>query len=74
MINELEENETSRNHSKKNSKQLFLNHLKQSGFTRRKAAEADEDEQEAFHEERKKAAGDGRHRSLYRPDQEIRPS
>ena len=32
---------------------------------RRSAAEADEDEQGAFYDELKKAAGDGRHRSLY---------
>jgi transposase len=51
--------------------------LKEAGLSyqkpRRKAAEADENEQEAFHDELKKAAATGRHRSLYRPNQEIRP-
>ncbi len=41
---------------------------------RRTAAEAEADEQETFHEELKKAAGDGRHSSLYRSNQEIRAS
>jgi transposase len=53
--------------------------LKEAGLSyqkpRRKAAEADENEQEAFYDElKKKAAGDGRHGSLHRPNQEIRPS
>jgi len=52
--------------------------LKEAGLSyqkpRRTAAEADEDEQEEFHDELKKAAGNGRHRSLYRPNQEICPS
>jgi len=52
--------------------------LKEAGLSyqksRRKAAEADEDDQEVFHDEFKKAAGDGRHNSLYRPNQEIRAS
>jgi hypothetical protein len=52
--------------------------LKEAGLSyqkpRRSAAKADEDEQEAFHNEIKKATEDGRHRSLYRPNQEIRPS
>jgi len=43
--------------------------LKEAGLSyqkpRRSAAEADETEQEAFHDELKKTAGDGRHRSLY---------
>ncbi len=33
--------------------------------TRRSAAEADESEQETFHDKFKKAAGDGRHGSLH---------
>jgi len=41
---------------------------------RRSVAEADEDEQEVFHGELKKAAGDECHRSLHRPNQKIRPS
>jgi len=52
--------------------------LKEAGLSyqkpRRSAAEADEDEKETFREDLKKAAGDGRHRSLHRPDQEIRAS
>ena len=38
---------------------------------RRRTAEADEDEQEVFHDKPKKAAGAGHYRSLYRPNQEI---
>jgi hypothetical protein len=49
--------------------------LKEAGLTyqkpRRTAAEADEDEQEEFHDELKKASGDGRHRSLHRSNEEI---
>jgi transposase len=41
---------------------------------RHSAAETDENEQEEFHDELKKTAGDGRHRSLYRSNQEIRAS
>lgn len=41
---------------------------------RRSAAEADENEQEEFHNDLKKASGDGRHRSLHRPNEEIRAS
>jgi transposase len=52
--------------------------LKEAGLTyqkpRRSAAEADEDEHEAFHDELKKASGDGRHRSLHRSNEEIRAS
>jgi transposase len=49
--------------------------LKESGLSyqkpRRSAAEADQDEQEQFHDELKKAAGDRRHGSLHRPNQQI---
>lgn len=40
---------------------------------RRTAAEAEESNQEAFYDELKKTSGDGRHSSLHRSDQEIRP-
>ena len=52
--------------------------LKEAGLSyqkpRRLAAEDDEDEQKEFRDNLKKAAGDGRHSSLYRSDQEIRAS
>lgn len=38
------------------------------------AAESDAEEQEAFREELKKAAGDGRRSSLYQSNQEIHAS
>jgi hypothetical protein len=53
--------------------------LKEAGLSYQKprptAAESDVEEQETFREElKKKAAGDGRHSSLYRSNQEIRAS
>ncbi len=49
--------------------------LKEAGLSyqkpRRTAAESDADEQQMFREKLKKAAEDGRHRSLYRSNQEI---
>jgi transposase len=52
--------------------------LKEAGLSyqkpRRTAAESDAEEQETFRKELKKAAGDGRQSSLYRPNQEIRAS
>jgi hypothetical protein len=38
----------------------------------RSVAEADKSDQLEFHDELKKASSDGRHSSLYRPNQEIR--
>nr|WP_246391899.1 transposase [Halosimplex pelagicum] len=47
--------------------------LKEAGLSyqkpRRTAAEAEESDQENFHDEIKKAAGNGRYSSLYRPNQ-----
>ena len=39
---------------------------------RRTAAEAEQEDVEESHDELKKSAGDGRHRSLYRSDHAIR--
>jgi transposase len=51
--------------------------LKEAGLSyqkhRRSAAEAEESDQEAFHDEIKKTSGDGRQSSLHRPNQEICP-
>jgi transposase len=38
----------------------------------RSAAETDETEHEAVHDERKQTAGDGRSRGVYRPNQDVR--
>ncbi|ELY75458.1 transposase [Natrinema gari JCM 14663] len=52
--------------------------LKEAGLSyqkqRRRAAKAEESDQEGFYDEIKKAIGDGRQNSLHRPNQEIRPA